>query len=366
MKFSIKQENLVQSLIDVKRIVPTKPQLPILQAIMIEAKKGKIILSATDLYTGIKSTVMGVVDQEGTAAVPAQALTEVITSMSPGNIDFEVDQGVLHIKGKGVFIKIQTFSGEDYPTFPEKQGETVSIKKEDFEQIVEFITFATAKDDSRPILTSVLFNFNENLEIVATDGFRLTTLNLENKFPGQQLLVPVKAVHEIARLQAKIKAEVIDFTISDQMKQVFCNFANTEIVIRLMEGEFPPYQRIIPADFSTHLTFDREDLIQALKGAMVFAREASNIVKFQIGEDKMTITATSPTLGTHTSDVLINKKTGQQLQIAFNALYLMEFLSSVKQSEIWLGLNDSLQPAMFRPDQMLNYRYIVMPFRVND
>jgi DNA polymerase-3 subunit beta len=333
---------------------------------MIEAKNGQIVLSATDLYTGIRSIVMGVVDQEGSAAVPAQALTEVITSMSPGNIDFEVNQGVLHINGKGVFIKIQTFSGEDYPTFPDKQGETVSIKKEDFEKIVEFVTFATAKDDSRPILTSVLFNFSEDLEIVATDGFRLATLNLVDKFPEQRLLVPVKAVHEIARLQAKIKAEVIDFTISEQMKQVFCNFASTELVIRLMEGEFPPYQKIIPADFTTSLTFDREDLIQALKGAMVFAREASNIVKFQIEDDQMTIVATSPTLGTHTSNVSITKKIGEKMQIAFNALYLMEFLSSVKDSQIWLGLNDSLQPAMFRPDQMLNYRYIVMPFRVND
>lgn len=366
MKFSIKQENLIKSLLDVKRVVPSKPQLPILQSILIEAKNGQISLFATDLYTGIKASVVSVVDEPGVVAVPAQAITEVITTLSPGNISFELKDRVLHISGKGVSVKLQTFDANDYPPFPEKDGESFNLLKSDLDKIVKTVVFATAKDDSRPILTAVLFNFDQHQEVVATDGFRLATLSLDREYGQQKMLIPAKAILEISRLQDKNEANQIEFTISQELKQLFCSFDNTQIVIRLMEGEYPPYEKIIPADFSTQLVIDREDLINAIKGAVIFAKESSNIVKFEVVDKQMIITATSPTLGNHTSQINVDIDQGGDAKIAFNAQYLMELLSSIKEDSIWMGINDSLQPAMFRPLDMLEYRYIVMPFRVID
>lgn len=366
MKFSVKQENLVKSLLDVKRVVPTKPQLPILQSVLIQAENGQINLLATDLYTGIKASVLGVVDQPGSVAVPAQALSEVITTLNPGNLEFELKENSLIIKGQGVEVKIQTFDATDYPPFPEKTGESITLLKSDLEKIVELVVFATAKDDSRPILTSILFNFEQNNEVVATDGFRLATLTLDRDYSTQKMMIPAKAILEISRLQDKNENQEIEFTVSSELKQIFCSFSNTQMVIRLMEGEYPPYGKIIPADFSTQLTIDREDLIQSIKGAMIFARESSNIVRFEVEENQIIISATSPTLGNHISKIKTKVIQGTKAKIAFNAQYLMEFLTSVKDHQIWFGLNDSLQPAMFRPDGMTNYRYIVMPFRVNE
>lgn len=366
MKFSVKQEILVKALVDVKRIVPSKPQLPILQAILIQADSGNLILSATDLYTGIKSTIVGVVDTPGQVAVPAQALTEVITTLNPGNLDFELKENTLHISGKGVSIKIQTFNVDDYPPFPEKEGESITLPKEELQKIVDLVVFATAKDDSRPILTAILFNFDGAQEIVATDGFRLATLGLDKEYSQQKMLIPAKAILEISRLQDKSDSSEVEFTISRELKQIFCSFGNTQMVIRLMEGEYPPYEKIIPNDFSTQISVDREEMIQAIKGAMIFARESSNIVRFEIENNQMVVTATSPTLGTHKSEIPVNLILGSEGKIAFNAQYLMEFLTSVKENEIWIGMNDSLQPVLFRPSQMTDYRYIVMPFRVSE
>lgn len=366
MKFSVKQENLVKSLIDVKRVVPSKPQLPILQAILIKANSGTLELSATDLYTGIKANVIAVVDQPGTIAVPAQALTEIISTLNPGNLDFELIDNSLHIKSKGVAVKIQTFDPTDYPPFPEKEGDSIILSKSDLNRIVELVVFATAKDDTRPILTSVLFNFGQETQIVGTDGFRLATLNLVINYQSTSILIPAKAILEISRLQDKNDSDQVEFSVSTKLKQVFCTLGNTQMVIRLMDGDFPPYEKIIPADFETQLSIDRIEMIQAIKGALIFARETSNIVKFELNEDKMIVTATSPTLGTHQSEIVVQVFKGENKKISFNATYLMEFLNSVKQDSIWIGMNDTLQPAAFRPIEEEKYQYIVMPFRVTD
>lgn len=366
MKISIKQSNLKQALNDVKRVVPSNPQLPILQAVLLQAVNGEITLSATDLFTGIKTTVLGSVDESGSAAIPAKTFSDVVSNLQAGTVRLETQDTQLTIQDDQSKTVLQIFTPEDYPQFPTKQGESIQLTKETFEKIVNYVSLATAKDDSRPILTSVLFNMGDGLEVVATDGFRLATLSLNEITPLQRLLIPAKSLSEISRLYSKDEMSSVTLTVSTELKQVFCSFGEIEMIIRMMEGEFPPYQKIIPASFITEVVLDGSQLNQALKAALVFARESSNIVRLYFENDILKVVSSSPSLGNHESTIHLSQSIDRTTMIAFNAQYLLDFLNATKSDKIWLGMNESLQPALFRPEGMLEYRYIAMPFKVNE
>ncbi len=366
MKLSVKQANLKQALNDVKRVIPSNPQLPILQAVLLQAEQGKITLFATDLFTGIKTQVLGSVESEGTVAIPAKTLSDIVSTLGSGTIILETKESQLIIRDDRSTSTLQTFSIDEYPQFPTKQGESLTLSKSDFDQIVNTVSIATAKDDSRPILTAVLFKFEDHMEVVATDGFRLATLQFSESSSLPDLLLPAKSLTEITRLYAKVDSESITLTVSTELKQVFCSFGDTEMIIRLMEGEFPPYKKIIPADFKTQLILDGVQLSQALKAALVFARETSNIVRLYFEENQLRVVASSPSLGNHESTVLLDSVVAEPTMIAFNAQYILDFLNAFKTEKVWFGMNESLQPALFRPEDLSQYRYIAMPFKVND
>ena len=366
MKITLLQENLKQTVNNLKRVVPSKPQLPILSSFLIEAKDNKITISATDLYTGMRAQVPGTIEEEGALAVPAQVFTECVQSLGPGNVELIGESGSLKVISDTVKATIQCFSNEEYPSFPEKEGDEIQFAWEDFDTIIKLIPFATAKDDARPVLTSVLFMFSDQLKVVATDGFRLSFMSLDHQSSEElTLLIPGKALQEVHRIGSREEKKDIRWTFSPQLKQLFFAVDDVEMVIRLMEGEFPPYQKIMPESFTTEVVIDPDQLLASLKGAMVFAREASHIIKFSFDTEQLTISASSPTLGNHQSTVPIKLVSGQPNEIAFNVHYLAELIQTAKPKSIKLLMNESLQPAQFEIDDNPAFRYIVMPFRVN-
>ncbi len=366
MQITLKQSNLKKALSKIKRVVPSNPQLPILNAVLIKAEQGSIIISATDLFTGIETKVLGSVTEEGQVAIPARALSDIIATAPSGNITLETKEDSINIITDKSNSSLQVYASDEYPQFPEKQGDVISLSTQVFEDIVTYVVPATAKDDSRPILTAALFNLGEKLEVVATDGFRLATLDINHSSTPQKLLIPAKSLSEIMKLYDETESDTVELTVSTQLKQIFCTFGDTQMVIRLMEGEYPPYEKIIPQNFETQVTFDSEEFLRSIKSALIFARESSNIVRFVLSGSEMTILASSPTLGNHQSKILIEPAIADEKKIAFNAQYLVDFLSSIKTNKVWFGMNESLQPALLRPEGMEAYRYIVMPFRVNE
>lgn len=372
MKIIVLQENLKQALAHIRRVIPSKPQLPILSSILVEASNDGITFSGTDLYTGMRVRVKGSIENPGTVAVPAQVLTETVTSLFAGSVTLEEHSGSLELTTDQTTAKIQCYASDEYPAFPEKEGQEMTVGWAAFEHILKTVPFSTAKDDSRPVLTSVLFDFNDSVQVVGTDGFRLSHVSLaDTALQGKpmdtvsQLLIPAKALQEVHRIASREKnISNISWTFSEQMKQVFFAVEDIEMVIRLMDGEFPPYQKIMPETFETELSLDAEQFETHLKGALVFAKEASQIVTFSFESETLTLTASSPSLGSHQSQMPIQLKTGQPETIAFNAHYILEMLQATKPETVTFKMNQSLQPAMFQVDQDASFKYIVMPFRV--
>jgi DNA polymerase-3 subunit beta len=176
--------------------------------------------------------------------------------------------------------------------------------------------------------------------------------------------MPAKALHEVIRIMGRKQATEAVFTVSQTLKQIFFSFDGIDILVRLMEGDYPPYQKIIPPAFATQVIFSGSEFGQKLKTAMIFARESSGTIRLEIGEKEMKIKSASSVLGTQESSMPIQLVQGSPVEIAFNSKYLSEFLQVLKPEEVWLGVNESLKPALFRPVDLPDYRYIVMPFRV--
>ncbi len=367
MKISLLQETLYQLLVDLQRCVSARPQLPVLGCILITAKKNTIQLFATDLQFGMMTTTQGVVQKEGSVAVPAKVFTDLIATLPPGTIELTLNDHTLEIKAQDAIAKLQTCSAEDYPVFPTKEGNETSFPLDVLAPAVQATAFAASLDETRPILTTLSLQFGENLEIVGTDGFRLAKIILPYSAEARQLLVPAKAVSEAIRIAIKKKVQTVSFTVSDKLKQVFFSFDGYDVSMRLLEGQFPPYQKIMPAEFSTQLLFDAEEFQQKLKTASIFAREGAGIIRFVVSEEGITLHSSSSTFGNQEGLVRakhLGKFSGEQ-EIAFNSKYIQEFLSVVKPEHIWFGMNESLKPAAFRPQGMEAFIYVIMPFRVN-
>jgi DNA polymerase III subunit beta len=367
MKISVLQENLHQSLVDVQRCISSRPQLPVLGCILVVAEKDKIQLFATDLQFGMMTTLQGKVEKEGKTAVPAKVFADLIATLSPGDVELTLTDHTLEVKAQDATAKLQTFSAEDYPVFPSLEGEEISFPLDVLAPAVQATSFAASLDETRPILTALSLQFGEELEIVGTDGFRLAKISLPYSAEPRQLLVPAKAVSEAIRIAIKKKVKTVAFTVSDKLKQVFFSFDGYDISMRLLEGQYPPYQKIMPAEFSTQIVFDAEEFQQKLKTASIFAREGAGIIRFVISEEGIKLHSSSSTFGNQESLVRakhIGKFAGEQ-EIAFNSRYVQEFLSVVKPEQIWFGMNESLKPAALRPQGMEAFTYIIMPFRVN-
>lgn len=368
MKLKVLQENLNGLLTHLSKAIPNNPQLPILSSVLIETNDSICTFSATDLYFGIRCSITVDSDADGTVVVPGKQFKEVISSLNPGVLDVVYQENTLHIKNDKTKVKLAGGLSDEYPPFPQVDGEEFVLPIEQLEQIEKHIVFSASTDQARPVLTAVLFEFSENgLKCVSTDGFRLATLLVDTSrsFPTANFLIPAKALSEVFKIASKQKTKEVKFKVSEELKQVFISLDGVEIFVRLIEGSYPPYQKIIPETFTTEVIFDTEELQDNLKRAMIFARESSNIVRLEITQETVLVHSSSPTYGTYKGELRSVKITGQPNEIAFNIKYLLDYLSATDSGAHWFGMSESLKPALFKPEDTENLEYVVMPFKVN-
>lgn len=390
MKFSLLQQNLQQSLKVVQKAVPIKAQLPILSSILITAKDSTITLSATDLYMGLQAQLAASIQEEGSIAVPGKIFAEAIATMNSGNITLEIVESALHIRSDdGSEFTVPVQSGDEYPEFPEISGTTHQLASDTLKKIDSFVGFSAATDQARLILTTILLEPGETsaesteassddptiasveAQAVATDGFRLAVLRVpELRGLQSPILFPAKAIQEVARLAEQLSEDTIALSISDTLKQVFFSIGNINMYARLVEGDFPPYKRIMPSLFLAEGTVDGAQLHQQLKQASIFARDISNIVQVTLHpENSEMLLEAKGALGSFSSKLPMTfskqELPEETVTIAFNIKYLLDFLTAQKPDQVWFGMSESLKPALFKIVGNEDYAYVVMPFRVN-
>lgn len=361
-------ENLKEHLSFLNQALSSKATLPILANFLIETKRGKLSISATDLEIGTAIEIPAQTEGQGKVAVLAKPLSELIGGIISEKITIETKNNQLLIISKNARTTLATTPHDDFPGLYEDKGEEVAVfKKEKIEEDLRSVVFAASQDAGRPVFSGVLMKQErDGVLMVATDAHRLS-LRKSQSLKTKKGVFDKKIIVSGRTLRALIggkKEEDIRVFISSKRNQIIFDQGEALLVGRLLEGEFPDYERIIPGDFSARAEFDKEEMQEAVKMCSIFARETANIMKVSITKDKITVSSKG-SLGENTVDVDA-KTQGEENEIAFNGRYLLDLLGNVEGERIVFEMTGPLNPGVFKITNDASFLHLIMPIRVKD
>lgn len=359
---------LAKGLNIVNRALSNRNQLPILANVLIQVEKTGVTLSTTNLEVGLRTQVGGKVEETGEITIPARNLAEFTSTIGGNTITLTSDTGKLKVNG-GKFQA--TFAGIDaaeFPVLPKLSSQSLpGIPSSTVGQIATQVAYAAATDESRPVLTGIRFqSIENNLVVVATDGFRLSRkqIPLQSHFSalGSNLILPAKTWQEVARLAADSGEEEVKMELVAKNNQVIFKVGNTDLISRILEGNYPDTDKIIPNEFPTEVIIDRQEFIQGLKAASIFAREDNNIIRIKVYDSRINISARAAQQGE--SEVEIEAENRGEGEIAFNYKYVIEVLNSLPEERVKLQMKDNTSPGVFRLEKDTSLLALVMPVRI--
>ncbi len=370
MKINTIKEELLKGIQTVQNAVSSKNTLPILSHVLLEAKKGGIFLTATDLEIGISMKVGGEVIEEGAITIPARKFSEIIKelpSQQPIYISVKKTQSITIESGKSYF-RLVGLSKDDFPQLPDLQSinpkeiDIVKIPQKNLKNMIQLTAFAMSHDETRYVLNGILFNFKDKiLKLVATDGRRLAVIENEILVSGnfrRDVILPMKTIQELSRNLTE-EGEVIFYFKQNQLQ---INVGAINITSRLIEGEYPNYDQVIPKKIKEELKLGTQDFLQATRRASILTNQDSQSIKINLIKDRMIITKNTPDLGEVREEIEVNYK-GGELTIGFNPVFLIDVLKNIEDESIHFGFIDPEKPAVIRCGE--NYTYIVLPMQVS-
>ena len=367
MKVSVSQDALLESLKIVSRAVSGHNTLPVLGNILMRTEGERLFLSATNLEISISTSIKADVKEEGAITIPAKILTSYTSLLNKDeDVQFSVTEGsTLEIKSKSSKTKIKGIAAEEFPKIAEiSEGSQITLPSRDFRSIVHEVAFASQENASRPILSGVLFNASKKqLKIAATDSYRLSEKNVEliDTVEDISCVIPVKTLFEADRL-API-GDNIYITISEN--QVMFSVDETQLISRLIEGQFPDYTQIIPKEHSTSIEVDREGLTLAMRRVSIFAKENNQHVKLEIGaDDNLVIYTDSTQVGEERTTISV-KVEGDANIIALNADYVLDVLNALNEEKVVrIELEGKMTPAVFKKEKNNDFIHLIMPLKM--
>ena len=408
MRVSCLQENLAKGLAIVGRAVSSRSTLPVLGNILLEARDNGLRLAATNLEIGINCWIGAKVEDEGSITVPARLLTDFVGNLPPERVDMEltVRTQTLHLRCAKFEANIKGIDAADFPIIPtigtgeamdsaavSLEGTRIELETTGLRKMVDQVIFAASTDESRPTLTGVEVTFKDGrITMAATDGYRLSLRSapVNGTLPPDPLtvIVPAKSLGEFARISADADdSRPVQVIVTQARNQILFqiwgrnlegkagSFHRVELASQLIDARFPDYRAIIPKTHTTRTVVDTAALLKAVRVAFLFARDNANIIRVKIdpanggsqgssqgGSGQMSLTASSAEMGDNANqlDAMVE---GAELEIAFNAKYLIDVLSQIEQPQIVLETTQPTRPGAIRPlglgeDEFL---HVVMP-----
>ncbi len=371
MQFSCNQDTFAQYLNIVSRIVSSKPGLPILNNILIEASNGKVKLISTDLEIGINTWIGADVKSEGSVTIPAKQLSEFVNSIPNEKVDVSLEKQLLSVSTVNNSAEFHTIASDDYPNVVSIVDEKplFKIPVEDILKAVQRVAFAAAGDDIKPVLTGIKIEISGNMaSFVAADGLRLSKQNIKLKETLENdlsILVPVKAMQELAFVVNEVKGEddkVEVFVIEDRNQVVF-RFKEVDIVSRLIDGQYPEYKQIIPTGYKTLSEVSRSEFVSALKITNIIARTVLGnkiILDISTKDSNITMSATQTDVGSNKS-VFEGRVEGNDLKIAFSARFLGDMLNNLDKDELVFEASESVKAGVFKIKGDDDFIHLIMP-----
>lgn len=368
MKLTVNKDILAKNLSLVSRAVGMKPALPVLNNILLNMQHGQLKLGATNLETSIATSVAIDNAEDGSITVPARLLNEFINSLPAGEVTLQTnDENLLVTAGK-YEASFAGINASEFPAIPEAKEENRTVLDKGFAKAISQTSFAASTDEGRPVLTGLLLEFKKaSLGIVATDGYRLAkkTLTIESDLETT-LLIPARALVEVARLIGEVDSSAeVSIQPLPENNQVSFIIGQTQVITRLLEGSFPPYQSIIPESFKTRGLVSTEEFSQAVKATALFARDLGNVVNLTLNpaEKELELRANTAQVGTGKSEITGSIE-GELTTVAFNSHYLAAGLAVITTTQVTIEANDSTKAAMLKGVGDSSFFYIVMPVRL--
>jgi DNA polymerase-3 subunit beta len=369
MNLSISKEQIINGLQAVQNVVSTRTTLPILSNVLLRAEEGRLEFTATDLDVTVACGVEAKVKKPGASTVPVKKLFGIVRELNNADIDLEVDdKNNCSIRSGASFFKINGLSADEFPPLPVfKEDKKVILPQETLKTMLRKTSFAISTDESRYVLNGIFLSLKDHkMTMVATDGRRLAMVDEEADIAQAnegEFIIPAKTVNELNRLlQDKGTAEIryaenqASFTLKDEKNNSIL------IVTKLIEGNYPNYRQVIPAETKERVALVREEFLHALRRAEIMTSEKSNSVKLSFSKNKLEITANSPEVGEAKETLAINYK-GPDIAIAFNPKYVIDPLNALPNDEVFFELIDELSPGVLKINGP--FLYVVMPMRLS-
>ena len=370
MRFTISREKLQEGLQAVTAAVPAKTTLPVLANLLVETTERGVRLSATDLDIAVSTEVSADVEAPGSITIPAKKLSEIARELPPSPVRFAAsgEQRVTLECGRSKF-KLLGLPRDEFPSFPTVRfNESWRVKSGELQKLIAHTAFAVSTEESRPILNGVLWELREQrMRMVATNGHRLARMELPveaSAAPPGDLIVPPKALEQVRRLFPA--EEELEIARGDNHLGFRSPF--TSVFTRLVEGPYPNYEQVIPKDNDRIALADKAALTSALKRMSVIASDQTHRIKLSFNAGMLKFSVTTPDLG-EASDELPVTYAGDQLDIGFNAMYLLEILRYMPSEQVKLSFKAPERAATIEPegwDDPSKYLCLVMPLRLMD
>lgn len=365
MHFIVLKENLNKALSIVGKIIPIRPQLPILSNILFKTEENRLKIITTNLEIGITCFTGVKIEKEGEITVPGRLLIDFVNNLGTDKIEFKLENTILKLKSGKTQASFATSNSSDFPPFPEIPANKKTLPLKKIQESILRVIIAASTDESRPVLTGVKTSLSKGtLSLWATDGYRMSMDKTEIADKNEELraILPAASLMEVVRVARETKTEEIGFSIIEDKNQVVFFLPNIYIFTRLIDGEFPNIEKVIPIGAKTKVIVDKDQFAQSVKTASLFARGAANIIKIKVEKEGLRLSANTPQVG-EDEDFIEAKVEGEETEIAFNYRFLLDLLNSFPGKEVVFETSGALNPGVFKPTSG-SFLHLIMPVRV--
>jgi DNA polymerase-3 subunit beta len=371
MKFIANSTYLLKQLSNINGVITTNPVVPILENFLFELDKGSLTVTASDLQTSMITELQVESKEKGSIAVPARILLDTLKNLPEQPVTFSIDESTYSIEiiSDNGRYKLSGENATDFPKVPTVSNDfSAEISSEVLGRAVNNTIFATSNDELRPAMTGVYVNLGEkNTTFVATDGHRLvryrrTDVKSDN---GNAIIIPRKALN---LLKATLPAENTDVNLNFNMSNAFFKFGNIKMICRLIDERFPDYENVIPSGNNIKMTIERSDLLSALKRISIYANKTTHQVRLKITGSELQISAEDLDFSNEANERLSCEHEGEDIEIGFNAKFLIEMLTNLDSNQIKLTMSAPNKAGVILPaekDKSEDILMLVMPVMLN-
>jgi len=366
MKLIVSKDELQEKLSNIQNIVEKRNTMPILSHFLLEAGKNGSFITATDLETALREPLALKVEKEGKICIPARKMFEIVREVDRDLSLESIDDQWLRIKTGASNFRLACLSSKEFPAWPGMEDmEEISLEAKTMAGLIEKTVFAAGYRDTRCSLNGLLFHrtTDNRLSMVGTDGHRLAAMvhTIEGKLSEEKkMIVPKKAAAELRKILERREGSV---RMVLSKNHVLFSIEDIQFLTRLIEGTYPNYEQVIPAANDKSIVIERGPFARALRRVSLMAKDKTNAVKMDLGDNKLTITTSNPDMGEATDEIAI-EYTGEKTALGLNAKYLLDIIEVMSSDRVIMEFQGALNPVLIKDEQDAEFRCVIMPMRI--